>query len=156
MATAKISPPTWRDALVDKFFRPSRRVAQFFQEIVDRFNLEERQYVEGTDFDVTGQTGSNLSVVRGVLIPYKSVDGKNRVKGNFDFDHSSTSTLTISITGLEFYSASTQTVIAVDSGTPQVSPAWTSGSTIRVEHGAGCTETQIFVDGELEDDPTWI
>ena len=153
MPANKVTPPKQTDIIIMDNSRATLRLFRFFTDLVKQV----KQYLAGTDsgFDITGTAGFVL--VRGVLLVEEVLDDIWRVRGNIDYTHDSTATPDLTIANLVFKTGPKQVVLGHDGAGTETTKAWvaTGSSVITVVHSGVTTSTQIYIDVELNAEPSF-
>ena len=123
----------------------------------------EKEYIGGTDFDVTGYgdtTTANDGVVRAVLTPYKTDDGAWRARLNISgtLDSGATS-CTLTISGVTFKNGASWQPVSVFQGSPSstgIAYVTENTSTLVGASAASLTTWDFSGDVELDSKPSWV
>jgi hypothetical protein len=154
----KIPAPKKGQELVDKRGIPHLRTLAFFDLVSETIeNLpENKQYVGGTDFTVTGPAG--FSLTRGVILPYQcAFDGAYRARINIHYTITAGISGTIDIQNLDFKSGVTQ-VLNIYANSGNSNSAIVTGGDGEIDVTLGSAGTIIVLSGDLElnGKPTWM
>ena len=127
--------------------------------ILDWIKPYEKQYIAGDTYNSVTITISGVTLVRGVLKPYQTIDGAWRMTFNFVVTFASAATATIGIAGVTFKNVGSynQAVTSYIGSTAVVCQSYAQLNTGNIVCSFGDNRTYVCVSGdvELENKPSW-